>query len=50
MVAGDVDIVADGVLSSDHGVDIVVQEQFSGVCLNGVACIHDQAWSWCGSP
>ena len=42
MVAGDVDIVADGVLSSDHGVDIVVQEQLSGVCLNGVACIHDQ--------
>lgn len=42
MVAGDVDIVADGVLSSDHGVDIVVQEQLSGVCLNGVARIHDQ--------
>ena len=42
MVAGDVDIVADGILSSDHGVDIVVQEQLSGVCLNRVACIHDQ--------
>ena len=42
VVASDVDVIADGVLGSDHGVDIVVQEQLGRVCLNGVACIHDQ--------
>ena len=42
MVAGDVDVVADGVLGGDHGVHVIVEEQLGGVCLDGVACIHHQ--------
>ncbi len=42
MVAGDIDIVADGVLGSDHRVDLVIEEQFCRVCLDGIARVHDQ--------
>ena len=42
MVAGGPNIIADGIHGSDHGMQVIVQEQFCGVGLNGIACIHHQ--------
>lgn len=42
MVAGGPDIIADGIHGSDHGMQVIVQEQLCGVGLNGIACIHHQ--------
>ena len=50
MVAGDIDIVADGVLGRDHRVDLVIEEQFCRVCLDGIARVHHQRGLGAGFP